>query len=71
MISLVSLQHHITCSKGQSVMLPGNNREASRPAGLERNVKVLGLFKKSVKSWFTMTSSKFQLTLLDIIFLTM
>ena len=44
-MSLVSLQHPITCNKGQPVMLPGNKREASRPAGLERNVKVLGLFK--------------------------
>ena len=46
MISLVSLQHLITCNKGQSVMLPENEREASRPAELERNVEVLGLFKK-------------------------
>ena len=44
-ISLVSLHHPIKCNKGQSVVLPGNKREASRPAGLERNVKVLGLFK--------------------------
>ena len=68
MISLVSLQHPIICNKGQSVMLPGNKREASCPAGLECNVKVLGLLKKSVNSWFTMKSSKFQLMLLDIIF---
>ena len=27
-------------------MLPENEREASRPAELERNVEVLGLFKK-------------------------
>ena len=46
MISLVSLQHPITCNKGQSIMLPGNKREASCPARLERNVEVLGLFIK-------------------------
>ena len=46
MISLVSLQHPITCNKGQSIMLPGNKRETSRPARLERNVEALGLFKK-------------------------
>ena len=46
MISLVSLQNPVTCNKGQSIMLPGNKREASRPSRLERNVEVLGLFKK-------------------------